>query len=234
MSLKMEVGKAIFSLRSKKPHFSVSAFHHRLIFGLVSSERQTYEELKCFEIEYSDYHQLYIGLFPILKCLSSKSDVYEGTFLNKENCSYKWKVCRQETKLEIIFFILTKSDATENATKFSISFSLNEFNDLLYLITELCFLSLNLSFETLTVFQNLSNLDLSKLLTFQNKNNLKAHLQLMKNDINLSDLKLHCACEQVFYNLDVIICIHKLRLFYNDEHFLTRLNIQAMQQCEAL
>ena len=81
----MEICKAIFSFRSKKPNFYASAFHYKLLFGPLSSDGQTYEELKCFEIEYCDYHQLYIGFFPILKCLSGKTDVKEGNFLNK-NC----------------------------------------------------------------------------------------------------------------------------------------------------
>ena len=234
----MEVGKAIFSLKSKKPHFYVTAFHHRLVFGPISSERQSYEDFKCFEIEYCDYHQLYIGFFPILKCLSAKSDIFEGNFLTKKNLFYKWKVSYQATEPEptepeIILFISNEPNTTDNATNFFISFNLNEFNNLLYLITELCFLSLDLSFEILTIFHTFSNLELSQLLTFQNKTRLKEQLQLMKNDINLSDLELHCACEQVFYNLDVIICIHKLRLFYNDENFFMKLNIKAMQDCES-
>ena len=84
----------------------------------------------------------------------------------------------------------------------------------------------------MTIFHTFSNFQLPKLLTFQNKKILKEELQLMKNDINLSELQLHCTCELVFYNLDVIICIHKLRLFYNDENFLTRLNIKAIEECE--
>ena len=228
----MEVGKAIFSLRSKKPNFCVSALHYKLIFGPLSNETQTYEELKCFEIDYCDYHQLYIGLFPILKCLSGKSNVHEGNFLNKKTLSYKWKVCPQLTEPEVVLMILNDAESIENLPKYSISFTLNEFNDLLYLLTQVCFLSLDLSFENLTIFHTLSNFELSKLLTFQNKKTLKQQLQDMKKDFNLSELQLHCTCEQVFYNLDVIICIHKLRLFYNDENFLTRLNIKAMQQCE--
>ena len=224
----MEVGKAIFTLQSKKPNFSVSAFRRRLIFGPLSSETQTYDEFKCFDIEYCDYHHLYIGFFPILKCLSGKSNVSEGNFLNKKSLHYKWKVSREENEPEILLFLLNDTDAI----KFSMSFNLNEFNDLLYLLTELCFLSLDLSFENLTIFHTFSNFQLPKLLTFQNKKILKEELQLMKNDINLSELQLHCTCELVFYNLDVIICIHKLRLFYNDENFLTRLNIKAIEECE--
>ena len=60
-----------------------------------------------------------------------------------------------------------------DAIKFSMSFNLNEFNDLLYLLTELCFLSLDLSFENLTIFHTFSNFQLPKLLTFQNKKILK-------------------------------------------------------------
>ena len=226
----MEVGKAIFTLQSKKPNFSVSAFRRRLIFGPLSSETQTYDKFKCFDIEYCDYHHLYIGFFPILKCLSGKSNVCEGNFLNKKSLHYKWKVSREENEPEILLFLLNDTDVIN----FSISFTLNEFNDLLYLLTELCFLSLDLSFENLTIFHTLSNFQLSKLLTFQNKKILKEELQFMKNDLNLSELQLHCTCEQVFYNLDVIICIHKLRLFYNDENFLTRLNIKAIEECEKL
>ena len=237
----MEICKAIFSFRSKKPNFYASAFHYKLLFGPLSSDGQTYEELKCFEIEYCDYHQLYIGFFPILKCLSGKTDVKEGNFLNKNCLYYKWKVSEaSEPKTEasepkIILYISKdiSEDTTDITNKFSIAFSLNEFNDLLYLITELCFISLDLSIENLTIFHTFSNFELSKLLTFQKKDTLKTQLHLMKNDLNLSELKLHCTCELVFYNLDVIICIHKLRLFYNDKKFLTRLNITAMQECES-
>ena len=152
--------------------------------------------------------------------------------MNKKSLSYKWKVSREEAKVEIILFILNEEDTTDNSTKFSISFSLNEFNDLLYLITELCFLSLDLTFENLTIFLKLSNFELSKLLTFQNKTTLKTELLHIKNDVNLSELKFHCSCELVFYNLDVIICIHKLRSIFNHNNFITQLNIQALEECE--
>ena len=230
----MEVDKAIFSIRSKKPDFFASAFRHRLIFGPLSSKAQTYEELKCFEIEYSDYHKLYIGFFPILKCLSGKTDVKEGTLLSKNSLYYKWKVCTPKIEPEIILFISNskEQDFTEIADKFSITFTLIEFNDLLYLLTQLCFLSLDLSFEILTIFEIFSNFEVSKLLTFENKTTLKNQLQLMKNDFNISELKLHCTCELLFYNLDVIIAINKLRLFYNDKQLITHLNITAIQECE--
>ena len=227
----MEIAAAIFSVRSKKLNFYVSAFKHRLIFGPVSS-KQVYEELKCFEIDYSDYHQLYIGFFPIIKFLSGKSDINEGTFLEKKCFSYTWKVSKQTTEAEISFFISNTEDLTNLTNRFSIAFSLNEFNDLIYLLTELCFLSLDLNFENLTIFMKLSNFELSKLLTFQNKTTLKTELLQIKNDVNLSELKFHCSCELVFYNLDVIICIHKLRSIFNHNNFITQLNIQALEECE--
>ena len=230
---KMEVDKAIFSFRSKKVNFVASAFNHKLVFGPISSEgeKEIYEELKCFEIEYGHYHNLYIGFFPLVKFLSGKSQTNESIFLERNNLSYKWKVSvssQVEIEPEIMLFI---SD-TNDPNKFSITFSLNEFNDLIYLLTELCFLSLNLTFPNFTIFMTLSCLEFSKLLTFQNKNILRKELQEMNNDFNLSELKLHCTCELVFYNLDVIICIHKLRLLHNDKNFLTYLNIKAIEECE--
>ena len=162
----MDINKAYFSFRSKKPNFVVSAFDHRLVFGPV--EAQCYQELKCFEIEYSDYHQLYIGFFPIVKFLSGKTEINEGSFLKKENVHYKWKVTAEAGQLEILLAISNVEEETNNiANKFSITFNLNEFNDLIYLLTELCFLSLDLSFQNLTIFITLSNFELSTLLTFQ-------------------------------------------------------------------
>ena len=175
---------------------------------------------------------MYIGFFPIIKFICGKSGIVQGTILEKNSVDYKWKVSTHSTEPEISLFIVNTQASNSITDIFSIAFSLNEFNDLIYLLTELCFLSLELTFENLTIFITLSNFELSKLLTFQNKTVLKKQLQEMKNAVNLSELKLHCSCELVFYNLDVIICINKLRSVYNDQKFITGLNIQALQECE--
>ena len=158
----MEVDKAIFTMSSKKPHFFISAFRQKLIFGPLFGEPQSYIKFKCFEIDYSDYHKIYTGFFPILKFLAGKTNTDEGCFL--ENCHYKWKSNCDSTLQEIVLSIWT-----ENSEAFSINFTLYEFNDLVYLITELCFPSLGFPFETLTVFITLSKFELEKILSFMNK-----------------------------------------------------------------
>ena len=62
----MELRKSIFFLRSKKPNFYVAAFHHKLAFGPVSGEPEVFE-LQSFQVDYCDYHKIYIDFFQIVK-----------------------------------------------------------------------------------------------------------------------------------------------------------------------
>ena len=146
----MELNKAIFSISSKKPDFFVSAFYHKLVFGPTFGNPQVFKIRECFEFDYSNYHKIYIGLFPIAKFLSGKSHVDHGDLLKRDDISYKWKISENK---EIIFYI---RGTEEDVNEFSIKFSDLEFNDLIYLLSELCFLTLNLHFDDLTLFINLS------------------------------------------------------------------------------
>ena len=221
----MEIEKSIFTVRSKKPNFYVGAFHHKLVFGPVCGNPEVFEDLKSFQVEYCDYHKIYIDFFKIVKCVSGQSSEYNGSLTNR----YQWKITDSKKKDEISIFSL-RDDETVN--DFSISFSLNEFNDLVYLITELCFLTLNLSFQNLTLFIEISKLQTEEILIFQNKEKLKKAIKALDADNKLNQMAIHLASEVISYNLDVIICVHKLRSFYNENLSFTNLNIKAMNECE--
>ena len=221
---KMELEKAIISISSKKREFFVSAFHHKLIFGPAFGSPQSYKTKECFEIDSCDYHKIYVGLFPIAKFLSGKSQVDQGELWKKDLISYKWKISDRQ-------IILNRTDNANDENQFSIKFTELEFNDLVYLLSEVCFLSLNLDYDTFTVFTKLSKFELKDILTWQSKEKLKNQLQNFKSDL-LSEIKFHCLCELVYYNLDIIVCVHKLRLFHNENEFICHRNIKEILECE--
>ena len=118
----------------------MSAFHHKLIFGPAFGNPQVFKTQECFEIDSSNYHKIYIGFFPIAKFLSGKSQVDHGELWKKDLMSYKWKI----NDRQIILYITHPQESHFGNEKFSIMFTELEFNDLVYLISHLCFLSLNL------------------------------------------------------------------------------------------
>lgn len=213
----MEISKAIFSVRAKKEDFYVSAFKHKLVFGQVTEG--IYEEDKYFQFNFSVYHQIYIGLLPILKYLSGKSEENSGILLKYDNFLYKWSVTKESADgYPMISF---------ESQCITLNFSLEEFNDLVYLLSELCFISMDLSFQNLSIFEALSHFEINELLKFQDKKILKKQLKLFLND-ELSEMKLHFACELVFYNLDVIVLVSKLKSFFNEQKFICFLNLKRM------
>ena len=160
----MELRKSIFFLRSKKPNFYVAAFHHKLVFGPVSGELEVFE-LQSFQVDYCDYHKIYVDFFQIVKCLSGQGQDSEstGSLMNH----YQWKITNCNNEHQIAFI-------SKNEEGFSkIAFSLNEFNDLVYLISELCFLTLKLSFQNFSLFVEISKFETDKILSLQNKEKLK-------------------------------------------------------------
>ena len=217
----MELRKSIFSLRSKKPNFYVGAFHHKLIFGPVSGEPEVFE-VQSIQVDYCDYHKIYIDFFQIVKCLSGEASESSGSLA----IHYQWKITNCNNETQILFI-------AKNEEVFSkIAFSLNEFNDLVYLISELCFLTLKLSFQNFSLFVEISKFETDKILSLQNKEKLKKTIKLLDKDNVLDEMGLHFASQLISYNLDVIICVHKLRSFYNEKLALTFLNIEAMNECE--
>ena len=217
----MELRKSIFSLCSKKPNFYVAAFHHKLVFGPVSGQPEVFE-VQSFQVDYCDYHKIYIDFFKIVKCLSGSQSESTGSLIDR----YQWKITNVNNEVHILFI------AKNEELFFKISFSLNEFNDLVYLISELCFLTLNLSLQNLTFFLEISKCETDEILSFQNKEKLKKAIKLLDKDNELDQLGIYCASQLISYNLDVIICVHKLRSFYNEKASFTLLNIEAMNGCE--
>ena len=217
----MELRKSIFSLRSKKPNFYVGAFHHKLIFGPVSGEPEVFE-VQSIQVDYCDYHKIYIDFFQIVKCLSGEASESSGSLA----IHYEWKITNCNNEHQIAFI-------SKNEEGFSkIAFSLNEFNDLVYLLSELCFLTLNLSFQNLTFFVEISKFETERILSFQNKEKLKKAIKFLDKDNALDQMGVHFASQLISYNLDVILCVHKLRSFYNETSSLTLLNIEAMNECQ--
>ena len=217
----MELRKSIFFLRAKKPNFYVGAFHHKLVFGPVSGEPQAFE-LQSFQVDYCDYHKIYVDFFQIVKCLSGQGSQSTGSLINH----YEWKITKANNEIQIL--LISKNDELFS----KVTFSLNEFNDLVYLITELCFLTLNLSFQNFTFFVEISKLETDQILSFQNKEKLKKAIKLLDKDNELDQMGIHFASQLISYNLDVIICVHKLRSFYNEQSSLTLLNIKSINECE--
>lgn len=213
----MELNKAIFSIRAKKQDLYISAFKHKIVFGLVKEE--IYQEDKFFQFDFSIYHKIYIGFLPIIKFLCGESNENNGIFLKNDDFSYKWSITKD----------LSNDFTTVNlkSGNFTLTFSLEELNDLVYLISEMCLISLGLSFENLTIFENLSILDINLLLSFQNKKKLKDQIRSLANN-ELSEMQLHFACELGHYNLDVIIAVHKLRSFFNNQKFSPLVNINEI------
>ena len=229
----MEFKKALFSIRAKKTNFYISAFDHKIVFGPVSIEDRVYEELKCFEIDYCDYYKLYISFFQIVKFLAGETPKHFGSILE----NYKWLIDKQgEMEPKIIFYIADDNGdlhLNDFEKTFYIRFSLPEFNDLIYLLTEVCFISLNLNAKALNLFIKLSQMNLAEILSFQNKDNLQHQIKSFEpNGTDTNLIELHFITELAFYHLDVILCVHKLRAFFNPNKSLTFANINAMSECE--
>ena len=227
----MELKEAFFSIRAKKPDLFISAFDHKIVFGPVND--RIYEDLKSFKIDYCNYHQLYIGLFNIVKYLAGETKKCCGSIFQR----YKWLIQKKGlTEPNVILYISSAEYSITddfNEQTFFISFSLTEFNDLIYLLTEVLFLSLNLSFKVLTFFIKLSKeQNLEEFQNFESKDKLQQQIKSYHHDGDWTPIDLHYATELAFYHLDVILCVHKLRTIYNIDKSITFCNIRAMMECE--
>ena len=86
--------------------------------------------------------------------------------------------------------------------------------------------------QKLTFFVEISKFETDEFLSFQNNEKLKKAIKLLDKDNELDQMAIHFASQLISYNLDVIICVHKIRSFYNDKLSVTLLNIEAMNECE--
>jgi predicted DNA-binding ArsR family transcriptional regulator len=191
------------------------------VFGVVFEG--LYEEDKYFLFDFAVYYQIYIGFLPIVKFLSGKSNRANGILLQHNNICYKWRITKEST--DTCYNVIFESD------NYSLNFSLEELNDLVYLITQTCFISLDLNYETLLVFETLSTSEVDKVLQFLDKKKLIAEMKSLSN-FELSEMKLHFVCELVYYNLDVIIGINKLKTLFNEKLFICQSNIQKILNYE--
>lgn len=228
----MELSKAIFSVHSKKQDLFVSAFKYKVVFGFLK-DTLSYEEETSFQFEFSSYHKIYIGFFPIIKCISKKSNVKDGVLIQKENYCYRWMINEGSSSITIHLSIqrTNKNSRNESQLTLNLTLSLEEFNNLVFLISNMCLISLDLSYENFTIFETFSSFETDRILSCQNKDNLKQELANLTHP-KITDVKLFIACELVFYNLDIIFCVHRLRSFVNEELLFSNLNIKQMLDCE--
>jgi len=236
----MEFHKAIFNIAAKKQDLFVSAFKQKVVFGQIT-ESSLYKEETSFVFDCSLYHKIYIGVLPIVKYLSKKSCIKVGTFLRKNNFCYHWLITEEGSMTTVHFCIENRTsdsvpDPQEDILEseqvtFILNLTLNEFNDLVYLICNMCLISLDLSYEYFSIFEKLSNLNETQILNCQNKQNLKKEVKALFND-QMTEMKLHFACELAYCYFDVIVSVHKLKSFFNEEKFSSVTNINEIIDAE--
>lgn len=214
---------AIFSIGSKSCEVTVSAFEKKLCFGPLKQNR--FEAGQFFEIALNDVFDFFCALFYIVKSFTTKIEA-NGLLIQKTaEMKYTWRTLNKEN------FVIAFNVETNETIQYQIEMTLLQFNDILFLISNLLIYCLTISCKERLMFQKILQLNLDQILKFKTETILAKYLQEQRTSFDLTEIEMYRYCLLIFYNLDVIVAIHNIKSLYNPALSVTQKNINQMLSC---
>ena len=222
----METKNSLLKIHSKIQSLLFCAFVNKIVFG--KCEEDKFVNRKYFEIIINEIAEVFCALFYIVKAFSTKSDASGVLCKKSEILLYTWEVNHKNNEVIIALKI-----SENNETKFELSISILEFNDLVFLLGNLILPSLNLKGHTQKAFQMISEMDLDQINKLKQEKQMKKFFDdFVKKIGDVSQFEAHCISILTQYHLDVIVAIHCIKSLYNNDLNITNTNINLMLSCK--
>jgi len=215
-----ELNKSIFHVSLKRDNLLIGVFKHCVLLGqLNDSER--FDLDKSFIFYHFQFSLVFHGIWTILKTISGNSTEKNGTFLtHSENDKYSWQLTNSK-KIR-----LNKTNDVACLT-----FELAEFNDLILIFSRSFLFCLNLKPDEFQLLNQLSDFSLDELVDLDSFAKIDKFLILNTDQLELSGMNIlqkNIFSVLIFYHLDIIIVVHKLKCLYNDSLSITKTNVELI------
>jgi len=186
-----------------------AAFPSVVIFGEVESESSMFVKKKYFSFFKSDFVSLYKALISVCHTVAQNSATKnlqetKGIILERFETIYSWSVYYVNSNVRISFTIEISLE-----TAYVITFSLDDFNDFIFVLSRSLIPSLCLQLNITNSLHKICTFSLNDLKCINTPEDCNAFVK--KNNL---DEKINI---YLLYYKEIIIIVHKLMTLYNPQ-----------------